>query len=220
MPATMNIYEMTQTWNDAGSVFDAIGMDVTDTASDAESKLLNLKVGGASKFSVRKDGQVNLDSILFSDDVLLTRIAEGDLSISNPESDQAGLYIYNLGVSGDTDYERMSIYASTGTTNWNILTEAGGAGSAGLLRFGAVGNASMRVYLNGADRWQFQANGSLTPYADASYDIGASSKQVRDLYLSRDIYVGTYTALGAESLAGYITIKDAGGTSRKIGVIA
>jgi len=32
--------------------------------------------------------------------------------------------------------------------------------------------------------------------------------------------VGTHTAIGAETLSGYITIKDQSGTSRKIGVIS
>lgn len=51
-----NIYEMTDTWNDAGTVFTAIEMDVTNTASAAGSWLLNLKVGGVNKFSVSPDG--------------------------------------------------------------------------------------------------------------------------------------------------------------------
>lgn len=34
------------------------------------------------------------------------------------------------------------------------------------------------------------------------------------------VQFGTHTAIGAESLSGYITIKDAGGTSRKIAVVS
>lgn len=53
-----DIFDMADTWNDGGTTFDAIKMDVTDTASDAASRLINLLVGGASKFAVTKDGQV------------------------------------------------------------------------------------------------------------------------------------------------------------------
>lgn len=55
---TMNIYDMTDTWNDGGVTFTAIEMDVTDTASAAASKLLELLVGGSSKFKVAKNGDV------------------------------------------------------------------------------------------------------------------------------------------------------------------
>lgn len=55
-----NIYDMADTWNDAGTVFTAIKMNVTDTASDSASKLLDLQVGGSSKFAVAADGAVTV----------------------------------------------------------------------------------------------------------------------------------------------------------------
>jgi hypothetical protein len=51
------IYDLTDTWNAGGTAFNAIKMNVTDTASAAASRLLTLQVGGAERFSVRKDGQ-------------------------------------------------------------------------------------------------------------------------------------------------------------------
>ena len=54
--AQSNIFNMTDTWNDAGTTFDAIKMNVTDTASQADSKLLNLQVGGTPMFTVDKAG--------------------------------------------------------------------------------------------------------------------------------------------------------------------
>lgn len=45
-----------QTWNAAAMTFSAFQMNVTDTASNAASLLMDLRVGGNSKFSVRKDG--------------------------------------------------------------------------------------------------------------------------------------------------------------------
>ena len=47
---------MTQTWNDAGVTFTSLKLNVTDTASGANSLLLDLQVGGSSVFNVRKDG--------------------------------------------------------------------------------------------------------------------------------------------------------------------
>jgi hypothetical protein len=51
------IYDLTDTWNASGTTFNAIRMNVTDTASAAASRLITLQVGGAERFSVRKDGQ-------------------------------------------------------------------------------------------------------------------------------------------------------------------
>lgn len=52
---TVKISEMTVTWNEGSTVFSAIKMNVTDTASAAGSKLLDLQVGGADIFAVTKD---------------------------------------------------------------------------------------------------------------------------------------------------------------------
>ena len=51
-----SIYDMADTWNNGATTFTAIKMNVTDTASNAASLLLDLQVGGTSKASVKKDG--------------------------------------------------------------------------------------------------------------------------------------------------------------------
>jgi hypothetical protein len=52
------IYQMTDTWANATQTFVAINMNVTDTASTANSALLNLAVGGANQFTVLKSGDL------------------------------------------------------------------------------------------------------------------------------------------------------------------
>ena len=49
----------TATWNAAGVTFTAIKANVTDTASAAASKLIDLQVGGVSKFAVDKTGAIS-----------------------------------------------------------------------------------------------------------------------------------------------------------------
>jgi hypothetical protein len=56
------IYSMTDTWSDGGTTWVAIKMNVTDSASTSDSKLIELQVGGNTKFAVRKDGNVTLTS--------------------------------------------------------------------------------------------------------------------------------------------------------------
>jgi hypothetical protein len=49
---------LNSTWANPATEFTALQVNVTDAASAAESKLADWKVGGVSKASVRKDGQV------------------------------------------------------------------------------------------------------------------------------------------------------------------
>jgi len=49
----VNALSLTQTWSNAAVTFDAISSDITATAKNAASTLLNLKVGGTSEFLIR-----------------------------------------------------------------------------------------------------------------------------------------------------------------------
>jgi hypothetical protein len=57
-------YNIAQTWNNAGVTFDALTVNITDSASNAASRLINLLVGGVSKFSVTKAGNALLAGTL------------------------------------------------------------------------------------------------------------------------------------------------------------
>jgi len=56
------LYDLTDTWNAGATTFTAIKMNVTDTASNAASLLLDLQVGGVSKYQVTKAGAVTTPS--------------------------------------------------------------------------------------------------------------------------------------------------------------
>ena len=51
---------ITQTWNDAADTFNALKVNVTNTASAAASTLMDLQVAGTSQFSVRNDGRTTI----------------------------------------------------------------------------------------------------------------------------------------------------------------
>jgi hypothetical protein len=61
MPQTIN--NMTATWNSGGTTFTGIRFNVTDTASAAGSLLMDLRVGGVSRISARKDGLLTIGSL-------------------------------------------------------------------------------------------------------------------------------------------------------------
>ena len=56
---------ITSTWNDAADTFTLIKADVTNTASAAGSKLLDLQVSGVSKFNVDATGAIDIDPTNF-----------------------------------------------------------------------------------------------------------------------------------------------------------
>ena len=53
---TTPIHNLTDVWADGATTFNAIKMNVTDTASAAASKLFLLQVGGVDKVAIDKDG--------------------------------------------------------------------------------------------------------------------------------------------------------------------
>jgi len=55
-----NIYAMADTWDASGTTFTAIKMDVDDQASASGSLLMDLQVGGTSRFNVEKDGDIRV----------------------------------------------------------------------------------------------------------------------------------------------------------------
>ena len=51
-------YDINRNWNSASTVYQGYEANITDTASNSESSLLNLKVGGTSYLRLRKDGKL------------------------------------------------------------------------------------------------------------------------------------------------------------------
>ena len=74
--ANVAISNLTTTWNNVSTTFTGIKLNVTDTASAAGSLLMDLQVGGVSRFYVRKDGR------LFADNLLLSGLLQGATAIS------------------------------------------------------------------------------------------------------------------------------------------
>ena len=57
-----NPIEYTATWNNSGVTFDGLKLNITDTASGSASRLMDLQVGGSSKFKVDKNGTIDYSS--------------------------------------------------------------------------------------------------------------------------------------------------------------
>jgi hypothetical protein len=62
------VQSFTQTWNDAGVTFTGWKLNITSTASAAASLLMDLQVGGSTKFSVDKSGYPTIQSASYGAD--------------------------------------------------------------------------------------------------------------------------------------------------------
>lgn len=60
------INDLIQTWNSGATVFTGFKLNVTDTASDTDSSLMDLQVAGSSKFRIKKDGTIYVNGSAFS----------------------------------------------------------------------------------------------------------------------------------------------------------
>jgi hypothetical protein len=144
------IYDLTDTWNAGGTSFNAIKMNVTDTASAAASRLMTLQVGGAERFSVRKDGQAYFAGIVgigTTSPGYQLDIASSETSFgyamrlrSNPTATAAILQFTNSGVT-----QQNGVF---GVTDAGLVTiQADGVSSAIALR--TNGNERVRINSSG-----------------------------------------------------------------------
>ena len=88
--ASSPIINATQTWNNAATTFTGLLANVTDTASNASSLLMDLQVGGSSKARVNKKGTF-LNSVGNNDSIIDSVSAYGTARITNV-SGALGIY--------------------------------------------------------------------------------------------------------------------------------
>lgn len=116
-----DIFNMADTWNAGGTTFNAIKMNVTDTASAADSMLLLLQVGGASKAGIGKVG-----------------------NFYNYNTGTAALPAYAFDITGNRGY---GMWYSGGELKFSINgTEAASIASASIKVAGLVGATTPGVF--------------------------------------------------------------------------
>jgi len=253
--ASAPVLDLSQTWNNSGVTFTGWKLNVTDTASASASLLMDLQVGGSSKFKVDKSGnatvplgficgymqvadaggflsatrsqfKTNSDgtwtmynsagtsftSLSWYTDTILARDAANTLALRNSTSAQT-FNVYNTYTDG-SNYERVSLQYSANVAY--LASEAAGTGTARTIAISYAG-----TYVASFSTFGININQSLLFPSDNTYDIGANgATRPRNGYFGGTLQFGTHSAIGAETVTGYITITDAGGTTRKIAVVS
>jgi len=93
------IYDLADTWNASGTTFTGIKLNVTDTASAAGSLLMDLQVGGVSKFRVDKSGFIRVDG---------GSVGDAAIKIGNPNTGFFGINTSAFGlVAGNVEVARF-----------------------------------------------------------------------------------------------------------------
>lgn len=203
------IHSMTDTWNSGGQTFDAIKMNVTDSASQTASKLINLQVGGSTKFGVQKDG-----SLAATGDVAIN-IDKFTVAASSGNTAVAG----TLAVTGASTLTGAVTSAAAVKSTGDTAGVGYGTGAGGAVT--QATNRTTGVTLNkvtGAITL-VSAAGSATPF---SFTVTNSAVAATDVILlsqksGTDKYVLLVTAVGAGSFQ--ITAYTTGGTTTEQPVI-
>ena len=206
------LFDATTTWNAAGVAFTAWQLAVTKTAAAAASRVLDMTVGGTSRLSVWPDAAVNATSGI---GVGAQSIGAGVRMIGFVNA----LYVMLGDVS---DY--ASVYART----------LGLAGDAFLTRDAAEVVAQRNLTAAQSFRWYYtftnnsnHQRGALntgSDYVEVAAETAGTGADDLDVRLTPAgagrVRFGSHSALAAETVTGYITIKDSGGTSRKLAVVS
>jgi phage baseplate assembly protein gpV len=188
--------DIAQTWNAGGVTFTAVKLNVTDTASAAASLLLDLQVGGVSKFSVRKDGTISV--------VAFGMIASNIISITtNATASPTGLTIA-------PSTHATSRRSALALDNWLVGQDYTSAGPKDFFVYDIV-NTALRWYINTTGATVFGAN-AAAPGAAVNELVLLNAKALRGF----DAALSTTIALIALNAAGNVSI-DSGGAGAVFG---
>lgn len=220
--ATQNIFDLTDTWNNVATTFTAIKMNATDTASASGSLLIDLQVGGTSRFSVGKGGNAKITNA--SADAIAT-LTGASLIVENTD---AG----NTGVSFNLYHNSASPAVSDGIGRIQFFGNNSSAAVIRYVGFGAVltdptaGAESARfqvftynagtiatrlqvgagLYMNGATGGDQGAN---TINATALYTNGNQIADTNGLLRARQYTVATLPAASGAAPMQRASVSDA-----------
>lgn len=232
------VLNMTQTWNAGAVTFNGLLFNVTDTASAAASSLMTLQVGGSNKFSVTKTGQVRATHV-----AVTTPMFTSDNAPTCGWTND-GLFNIVVGGANTASFRSTDLWLKTdililGGTNLVYLNRR----AAGTLQFGntdaaapvaqtlQVQSVSTGTSNTAGTDWTLKgsrgtgtgAGGDIIFQTAAAGSSGTSQNSLAEVFRVRNdgvVGFGTHSAIAAETVTGYITIKDTGGTTRKLAVVS
>jgi hypothetical protein len=170
-------FTLAQTWNSAGVVFTALRANVTDTASASGSLLMDLQVGGSSRFSFSKSGTFTASAWMLATSEIY---AGGSLGSSQFYAGSSGI---NL---GSATFVAWTSGNSLGTKDTYLYRDAANI----LAQRNSTNAQTFRLYRTFTDASNYERLGFLTTnttrYTITSENAGTGS--------ARSLEVSFYTA--------------------------
>jgi hypothetical protein len=229
-----SLLDLRQTWNTSGTPT-AIKLNVTDTASNTNSLLMDLQVTGTSRFSVNKNGGISATTYNGYTPMNATEsfLPLSGGTVTGPviiKDDTTPLTIttsnYNAGSQGNILY----FTDITGTTNGKAInSRSSGGGSSGALVLQQQGNGYVGVNTSSVNptlNYNLDVNGSIgatsitaTTISATTYNGYVPADMRTDLtnrrlgYTVSTDFLSTFTA----ALAPYSFSSSASGTLQIIG---
>jgi hypothetical protein len=186
------VSNLTDTWDDAGISYRGIKLDVTDTASQSDSFLFWLSVGGSQKFGVDKNGYIQIGGeTVIQHAGSVTTLAAGSVAFSGVLRQQTTTATTpttteyptdkDFGIHYDSGADKLYLTVNRGGSIKALDFDGGGitgwgAGAGNALvpdvagtDIGAVGNEAGRIYIGRANqKTSSAAPASLTEYPNAN----------------------------------------------------
>ena len=160
-----SLLDLSTTWNTTGTPT-ALKLDVTDTASNAASLLMDLQVGGSSKFQVYKDAGA---------------IFDGNLTELRNGINAQTLNLYNTYTDG-SNYERLSLGFDSTVDALTLRVENGGTGAFGTNLFigdadtGGTGSSALAgIYIGAGAGANYSGAGLRNTFVGIDAGAGAGS---------------------------------------------
>jgi len=199
-----------------------------DTNSHADSLLIDLQVGSVSQFKVTKGGEVELpESAAYNAPSYRLGASNSGLAsngggtVQHIVSNGTGVMSFKFN-AGALLKSSLPLAWSAGDTN--------GAGDIKLFR-DAAAQLALR---NGATPQKFSvafaytdgSNYERLALSSAGVVVESAGTGAANIDLgltpagTGKVKFGTHAAIGAETVTGYIEVKDAGGTTRKLAVVS
>ena len=189
------IYDLTDTWNAGGTTFNAIKMNVTDSASAAGSKLVTLQTNGTEHFSVTKAGVG-----YFSGSLGIGTSSPGEkLTVAGPET--GNLADFSNGVNANFLIKSTTQLLTVGPSVFSSLafqtnsTERMRIDSSGNVMIGttAANNKFLVTYANPVSVPAAGAGGHCTAFGTVGYGLTTGAITNGNAYLQATRWDGTAT---------------------------
>lgn len=204
------VFDMTQTWNSGAVTFSGLKLNITDTASASGSLLMDLQVGGTSRFAADKSA-----GALFTSALMRLGLADA----ASPVAQTIGVQNVVAGTSNTAGAD-FTIRGSAGTgtgAGGSIVFQTAAAGSTG------TSQNSFAAALTLASNKSATFTGSILANSDNSQALGSASNRFSNAYArtffanagSYQVYNDTVqtnlvTLISAVSTVGRVSVNSTG----------